>query len=132
MRTTKVVDMYNQRCILNLSHPQQPGPAGQEIEMNALTGYQSASWNRIDPGLYENHIDHQSELADALLTEPQFIWDFLGDVDQGGGLDEQAVKAIVRAVMSEMKRNPALAHRYRVLAEQEARDVLKKEAELYR
>lgn len=100
--------------------------------MNALTGYQSASWNRTDPGYYDHPADQQAELADALLTEPQFILDFMGDVDQGGGLDEQAVKAIVKAVMSEMKRNPALAHRYRVLAEKEARDVLRQEAELYR
>lgn len=64
--------------------------------------------------------DAVEERADELLEDPQFIYDFLGDVDHGGGLEEQAVKAIVRAIRAELNRNPALAYRYRQLALKEA------------
>lgn len=95
-------------------------------------GFRDAAWGRIDPGLYDHPADQREAMADALLEDPQFIWDFMGDVDQGEGLQEQAVKAIVRAVMSEMKRNPALAHRYRRLAEKEAESALRLESEICR
>lgn len=95
-------------------------------------GYRDAGWGKIDPGYYDDPADQREELTEALRQDEQFLYDFLGDVDQGNGLKEQAVKGIVRAIREEMKRNPALAHRYRVLAEKEARNVLKKAGEFYR
>lgn len=60
----------------------------------------------------DQHVDQQ----EYLLRDMKFIWEKLPEVDQGNGLREQAVRAIVRAIMREMYVNPALAHRYRVLA----------------
>jgi hypothetical protein len=65
-------------------------------------------------------LDAIEQLANELLADPQFIYDWLGDIDQGDGLRGQAVAGIVRAVMAEMKKNPALACRYRRLAMKEA------------
>jgi hypothetical protein len=73
--------------------------------------------------------DAIESLAAELLADPQFIWDWLGDIDQGDGLRGQAIAGIVRAVMAEMKTNPALAHRYKRLALKEAQCQLKKEIE---
>lgn len=70
--------------------------------------------------------------AQELLKDPQFVWDWLGDIDQGDGLRGQAVKGIVRAVMAEMTRNPALAHRYRRLALKEAQCQLEEEEQCSR
>jgi hypothetical protein len=77
-------------------------------------------------------LDAIEHLAAELLADPQFIWGWLGDIDQGDGLRGQAVAGIVRAVMAEIKTNPALAHRYKRLALKEAGCQLKEEAKCSR
>lgn len=106
--------------------------AGEERDERSTNRLPLPAWGKIPTGFYDDPADQREELTEALLQEDQFLYDFLGDIDQGGGLNERAVKGIVRAIRAEMKRNPALAHRYKVLAQKEAKEVLKQEAERYR
>jgi hypothetical protein len=65
--------------------------------------------------------DAEEDLAERLQDDEAWVWENLGDLDQGAGVRDQAVLAVAKAVIAARPNNPALSYALRKLALQEAK-----------
>ena len=52
--------------------------------------------------------DAEEDLAERLQDDEAWVWENLGDLDQGAGVRDQAVLAVAKAVIAARPNNPAL------------------------